>query len=249
MRIVFHGTGAGEPSADRGASALSVASANGDILLLDAGEACSRAMIRDGIDLRRITTVAISHTHADHWCGLPALLVAWAMARRTEPVDLYLPPGSLDFFDTIFTTSYTLPDRLPFSLNFHELAPFVLGDDWEVTPFPTTHLDRYKGIAGEHGIPYPAFGYQLTHGERRVIFSQDIGSVNDLAGIMAGAELVVCEATHIEPRELLLLAREKNVKHVVFTHIPPDESNMPNIDEMFDGVTWQIVRDGDILTV
>src|SRR5438105_4693890 len=101
MRLTLHGTGAGTPGADRSASALTARFNDGSVFLFDAGDNCTRTMLRDGIDLHRIEAVAISHLHPDHWCGLPALIQAWGVVDRERPVDIYVPDGTTGFFNTV----------------------------------------------------------------------------------------------------------------------------------------------------
>lgn len=246
LRILLHGTGAGNPSGDRGASAASITFGDGSVLLLDAGEGCSRALLRDGIRLNDITTVAVSHMHADHWAGLPNLVMGWSLSKRTAPVDLYLPPGSIEFFRTILRTSYVLPERLDFPLHFHELCPIALPDDFRLRPFGTSHLEKYRAQAAEFKLSYPAFGYVLEREGMKLLFSQDIGSEDDLTEELSGSQLVVCELTHVDPARLLALAADAGVGRVVFTHVPPELPAMPSDDA---GIEWSVGRDGMELVV
>lgn len=241
LRILLHGTGAGNPSGDRGASAASVAFGDGSILLLDAGEGCSRALLRDGVRLNDIAVVVVSHMHADHWAGLPNLVMGWSLGKRTAPVDLYLPPNSIEFFRTILRKSYVLPDRLDFPLRFQELDFLSLPDGFRLRPFATSHLEKYRAQAEELGLSYPAFGYALEGEGRKVLFSQDIGSEDDLIEELPGSELVICELAHADPARLLALAADAGVGRVVFTHVPPELPSMPAGDV---GVEWCVATDG-----
>lgn len=243
-RIILHGTGAGNPSGDRGASAASLCFSDGSILLLDAGEGCSRGMLRDGLRLNDVTTIAVSHTHADHWTGLPNLMMALSLGKRTGAVDLYLPPGSSDFFRTVLQTSYILPERMDFELRMHELAPVALPDGFRLRPFATSHLDKLRDRAGELALPFPAFGYVLEKEGRKILFSQDLGSEDDLVEELPGCDLVVCELAHIDPARLLALASVAGVRSVVFTHVPPE---MPDLPPSGGHPEWMVASDGTVL--
>ncbi len=76
------------------------------------------------------------------------------------------------------------------------------------------------------------------------MFSQDLASENDLIPELIGAELVICELSHINPSRLLTLAQKNNVPRVVFTHVPPVLPVMP--DEA-NGDIWSIAVDGDVV--
>ncbi len=241
MKLTFHGTGAGEPGGDRLASALSAQFSDGSILLLDAGEGCSRAMLRDGFDPGLIATVAISHMHADHWAGLPNLIMGWITRGRTSPVRIYVPPGTSAFFEHMLTISYMFRERFAFPLSISALAPCDLPGGWRLETFATSHLDGVREFSRRHGLSETAFGYRLLHDARRIVLSQDVGGAADLAEEMKGAELVVCESAHVKPVDILRMAREQGVARVIFTHVPPDGVHFP---EQFDGVSWSMASDG-----
>lgn len=241
MLLTLHGTGAGVPSADRSASALSATFADGSVVLFDAGEGCSRPMLRDGVDLDRITTVAISHLHPDHWLGLPNLVIVWAVNRRPGSVRILVPPGSEQLVRDILLRSYIFPEWLTTRLDVQALSAFDMPDGWRATPFATTHLAPYLELSRRYGNPPEAFGYLLQNGERRVVLSQDIGSVVDLEPHVAGAELLVCEAAHIDPLRVLELAADLSVARVVFTHVPP----VVSFPATFAGVRWSVASEGE----
>lgn len=200
-------------------------------------------MIRDGIDINRIKTVAISHMHADHWCGLPGLVTGWStLGRSGDEVEILVPEGRVEFFERALTESLVFTEELRFALRWRKLEAFELDGDWHVSLFPTTHLARVEALARAHRAADRAFGYVLHNGDRRIVLSQDIGGAADLDGIIDGAELVVCEAAHVEPQEFLAMARDAGVGRVVFTHVAPKrESSFP---DRFDGIDWCVAADG-----
>lgn len=246
MLLTFHGTGAGEPGGDRLASALSATFSDGSVLLLDAGEGCSRAMLRDGLDLNRITDVAISHMHADHWGGLPNLIMAWITGGRQSPVSIHVPPSVAEFLERMLTISYMFRERLKFDLRFQPLVPFDVRDGWRLETFATSHLEGVREFSVKHGLFETAFGYRLRNGSRKIVLSQDIGAEGDLAEEMKGAELLVCESAHVSPATILSMAREHGIARVIFTHVPPEHEPFP---AQFDGVGWGVAADGDHLEV
>lgn len=244
MILTLHGTGAGDPGGDRMASALTATFDDGSIVLFDAGEGCSRAMLRDGIDLMRIDAVAISHMHADHWAGMPNLLMAWSVNKRREPVVIYIPEGTADFFERILTISYNFRERLTYEVTYVTHRSFPLREGWSASTFATHHLDSVREFAEKHHVPTTAFGYLLTNGDRKIVLSQDIGGIDDLRGVIDDAELLVCESAHVEPREALDRARDARVRRVIFTHVPPTPPAFP---DDFSGVEWSVASDGDRL--
>jgi ribonuclease Z len=242
MILTLHGTGAGDPNPDRLASALSARFGDGSLFLFDAGEACARAMRRDGVDLNRVAGVAVSHMHADHWCGLPALWTAWSHDGRSEPVDIYVPRGTIEFFRTVQLNALAFPEKLPYRIEYHEIAPIDLPDGWRVELIPTTHLAGVREYVHRHGVNGEAYGYLLRSGERRIVLSQDCGDVEDLRGVIDDAELLVCESTHLRPRDVLEMACASGVRRVIFTHVPRSGGSFPGT---FDGIRWGVAVEGE----
>jgi ribonuclease BN (tRNA processing enzyme) len=223
------------------ASALTATFAGGSVVLFDAGEGCARAMLRDGIDLNAIERVAISHTHADHWTGLPALITGWALAGRETPVTIHVPPSSEEVFESLLSFCYSFRQRLPYQLTFAGLDGIALPEGWRVETFETTHLAKVRELAEEYGRAPVAYGYLLRKPERKVVLSQDIGSEEDLRDHLDGAELLICESAHVDPATVLAMTRDASVRQVIFTHVPPGGAAFP---AAFDGVAWSVAVDG-----
>ena len=246
MLLTLHGTGGGAPNADRLASAASVRFSDGSIVLFDAGEGCSRALCRDGVDLLKIDRVLVSHMHADHWCGLPGLVTAWSIARRESAVDIHLPFGMIPFFQSVLVNSLSFAAKRSYTIHYHPLAPLPLPDGWSLSLFPTSHLDGVAELAAVEGLHARAYGYLLSNGRRRIVLSADLGAQEDLDGVIEDAELLVCESTHVDPAELLRFARDRSVRRVLFTHLPPGDAKFP---ESFEGMEWGVASDGERVEV
>jgi len=53
---------------------------------------------------KKITSIFISHTHADHVTGLPGILMLSSQVDRNEPLYIYGPPKIRDFVDAMRRT-------------------------------------------------------------------------------------------------------------------------------------------------
>ncbi|MCE2502458.1 MAG: MBL fold metallo-hydrolase [Chlorobi bacterium] len=249
MKIILHGTGAGHPSASRGASATSLLFSDGNSILIDAGEGCSRAMLRDEVPLNNVTHVVISHTHADHWTGLPNLVMGWILNQRVEPATLILPPGSLDFFAYVLRQSWLLESRRPFELAMKQMGPIELPDQWRLRPFRTSHLDRHADEASQISIPFPSFGFVVESGEGKILFSQDIASEVDLGAELSGTDILICESAHVDLSQVLISAERASISRVIFTHIPPyREDDFQHLEHQ-GPVEWLCAEDGTTISL
>lgn len=143
LNVIFAGTAASAPSANRGVSAL-VVRRGGDTLLFDCGEGTQRQLIKS-IGLPDLEHVFLSHFHADHFLGLPGMFKTFALRGRELPLTVYGPRG----LRRMIALLEPLYDRLTYSVDVRELAEneTVSFDGYTVTPFPVDHQGVAVGYA------------------------------------------------------------------------------------------------------
>lgn len=143
LNVIFAGTAASAPSANRGVSAL-VVRRGGDTLLFDCGEGTQRQLIKS-IGLPDLEHVFLSHFHADHFLGLPGMFKTFALRGRELPLTVYGPRG----LRRMIALLEPLYDRLTYSVDVRELAETetVSFDGYSVTPFPVDHQGVAVGYA------------------------------------------------------------------------------------------------------
>ena len=129
----------------------------GDLLLFDCGEATQVSLKRLNLRWKNITTIFISHTHADHVTGLPGMLMLSSQVDRTEPLYIIGPPKIKEFVETSIKV---LDMYINYEIIVREITePGVVmqGENFKVEAF---QLDHTK----------PCFGYKLTEDPRPGIF-------------------------------------------------------------------------------
>ncbi|MBC6612652.1 ribonuclease Z [Hymenobacter sp. BT507] len=87
----------------------------GSQYLIDCGEGTQRRLLEYKIRHPRIHTIFISHLHGDHFFGLFGLLGTMHLHGRTDPLQLFGPPGLDEILTTQFRYSGT---KLNFELLF-----------------------------------------------------------------------------------------------------------------------------------
>jgi ribonuclease Z len=92
LTITFLGTGGGVPSLERNLPCVAV-QRQGELFLFDCGEAAQIQYRRAGLGFAPLRAICITHLHGDHVTGLMGLLMSLGMADRTEPLELFGPPG------------------------------------------------------------------------------------------------------------------------------------------------------------
>src|SRR6476469_3867783 len=144
LDVVFLGTAASMPTAQRGPAAFLVRRGS-ERLLFDCGEGTQRQLQRSAIGLPDLQEIFLTHFHADHFLGLPGMLKTFALRGRDEtPLTVYGPDG----LGELFSRLRPFIGRLPYPLGLVQVEPGerIARGDYVIEPF-----------AGEHGMD--AVGY------------------------------------------------------------------------------------------
>ena len=192
--------------------------------LFDAGEGVSFSLVRNKIDFNQINCVFISHSHVDHLGGLFLLIQMMHLTQRKTPLDIYLPEEAISGVENFLRTLYLFKEKLSLRLTLHAIKPkFVFkNEEINITAHLNRHLSGNEEVIREHNFPnqMQSFCFVINLEDKKIVYSGDIESSNDLAGIIFGADLLITECMHPRLERLLGLITESKVKFAVFTHIP-----------------------------
>lgn len=180
MQLAFLGSGA----------AFSLERYNGAVvvdgtILLDAGAPLLPHMHRLGIDPGAIRTAFITHFHGDHLLGLPPFILHRAFVSET-PLTIVGPDGVEAVLERLFELCWgaewpEFRERSGHRYVVAEAASEVDGIEYE-----TVRLDH-----GARGCT----GYRLHLGGRVLAYAGDTEMTPPLERLVAGADLVITEAT------------------------------------------------------
>lgn len=210
--ITFLGTGAGDGGTTRNKTSILIRSEKMAILL-DAGEPCTQTLFSLGLGQEDVKTIFISHCHGDHVAGLPALIQYKQVCGRKHPLTIHLPEMLVSPLCQWLEVLSLPPCDLSFPLHFHSL---VSGehhaiDALSVSAFPTTHDCKNSR---------ESFGFVVEKGNRRLVYSGDLGSVNDLQTVLeTHTDALICELAHISPDDLLAILKDKPISLLFLTHL------------------------------
>lgn len=218
--LVFVGTSDAFGAGGRRQSALVVRAPSGAVLL-DCGATTGTGLAALGIPREEIEAIVVSHFHADHFGGIPLLVLAAIYEdRRRRPLRIAGPPGvEKRVRAAAQALGHGLDGRdLPFDLRFQELLP---GQDAEVGPV------RVRAFETKHQPDACPHGFLVRAGTRTLAFSGDTGWFDGLPRIVAGADLFVCECTqlrraldfHLSLEELSARRAEFDVGRMLITHL------------------------------
>jgi ribonuclease Z len=116
LRITFLGTGGTLPTTNRNPSAIFI-NREGETMLFDCGEGTQQQMMRAKTGMK-ISSIFITHFHADHFLGIPGLIQTMSFNGRTEPLDIYGPTWTKQMVKLMIELGYY---KLGFEINAHEL--------------------------------------------------------------------------------------------------------------------------------
>jgi RNAse Z (EC 3.1.26.11) len=166
LRIIFLGTGGSLPTPERNPSAIMV-NREGELMLFDCGEGTQQQMMRAKTGMKALSSIFITHFHADHILGIPGLIQTMSFHGRTEPLKIYGPHWVHEFAKILSALGYY---KLRFEIDAIDLNPgdIIKRDDYSIMALKT-----------EHSIP--SLGYALIENER-------IGKFNRQKAIDLGVE-------------------------------------------------------------
>lgn len=136
LRITFLGTGGSTPTPNRNPSAIAV-NREGELILFDCGEGAQQQMMRAKSGMK-VTSIFISHFHADHVLGIPGLLQTMALQDRQEPLEIYGPKQVDKFLYHLLALGYAGRN---FEVKAIELRPgdVVKRAGYEIRVIKTVH--------------------------------------------------------------------------------------------------------------
>jgi ribonuclease BN (tRNA processing enzyme) len=252
MQLSVLGSGTVAPTADRTAAAHWIEV--GDVrLLLDCGAGTLQRAAQFGIQWHRVTHIAISHFHLDHWGELPHYLFAlrWGIEPpRTEPLVLLGPTG--------------LRARLTLAAGAFEdwlIAPEYGLEIVELPPGETHQLAagvRLECTGTSHTPESLAFA--VRSGGARLVYTGDTGFDAALAHWAGDCDVLLAECSlpderaidmHLTPTTAGRLATLARARRLVLTHFYPvfgtdDPATLARTT--FDGPVTA-ARDGDRFTI
>lgn len=150
------GTGGMMPLPDRHLTSV-LLRREGDLFLFDCGEGTQVSLRKLNLRWKKISTIFISHTHADHVTGLPGIMMLSSQVDREEPLTIIGPPKIAEYVESSRKV-------LDMYINYEVLVKEITeegvvyrGDGYQVSAF---RLDHTK----------PCYGYTLEEDSRPGVF-------------------------------------------------------------------------------
>ena len=167
---------------------------DGRRIVVDCGLGVTRALVDQGMALKDLSVIFVTHLHSDHYLELgPLIHTAWTAGLSTV-IDIYGPPG-IDAYWAAFQTSM----QADIDLRILDEGRPDLRDLVRVHLIGAGTVAQVEGITvTAHRTDHPplvdCFALSFRTASRHVVFSGDTAPLPALAAFARGADLLVHEA-------------------------------------------------------
>src|SRR4051812_12557917 len=189
---------------------------------LDCGNG-SFANLQEHARVEDIDAVVITHGHPDHCVDIYGLHVLYKYGLERDCLPVFAPDG-------VSKQLEALVGEWDNTFDWHVI------DDRDTTTVGEADL-RFSRT--DH--PPPTMAVEITHADKRMIYTSDTGPQWSPLAFAPGADLILSEATyqhddirapiHLSARQAGELARAAKAKHLMLTHLWPVLDPMRSIEE------------------
>ncbi len=168
----------------------------GDLFLFDCGEGTQVSLRKMNLKWKKISTIFISHTHADHVTGLPGIMMLSSQVEREEPLYIIGPPNIREYVESSRKALDMYINYEVIIKEIHEPGVVFKGEGFRVEAFRLNHTK-------------PCFGYTLIEDPRPGIFNPDAAEALNIpkgplwAQLQSGNEITLQKGDIIKPGQVL----------------------------------------------
>lgn len=167
---------------------------NGQHIVVDCALGVTRGLVDQGMNLKNLSTIFISHLHSDHYLELgPLIHTAWCSGLTTM-IDIYGPAGLQNYWD-----AFVLSMKADIDLRIDDDGRDDLRDFVRVHVIDEgVVLERdgltVSAIRTEHPPLIDCFAFSFKTAKHHAVFSGDTAPIKALEDFARGADLLIHEA-------------------------------------------------------
>lgn len=167
---------------------------NGQHVVVDCALGVTRGLVDQGMNLKNLSTIFISHLHSDHYLELgPLVHTAWCSGLTTM-VDIYGPAGLQDYWD-----GFVLSMKADIDLRIDDDGRDDLRDFVRVHVIDEGVVLERDGLTisalrTEHPPLIDCFAFSFKTAKHHAVFSGDTAPIKVLEDFARGADLLIHEA-------------------------------------------------------
>lgn len=194
FELVFLGTAAAVPSAERGAPALLVR-IGPERLLVDCGEGTQRQLMRAGLGFRGLGHVLLTHADLDHVVGLVGLVATRALYNLGRPLEIVGSDETVAFVRGFLAATVGPEREGRYRLRTVAPGPVRVRPGWSVRAVAVTHRDTQS------------LGFVFSEAARRPLSASRLAALgvpegSERAALAAGRSVVLADGRRITPRQV-----------------------------------------------
>ena len=222
---------------------------NGLQIVLDCGLGVTKGLVSQGMQLKDLSVIFISHLHSDHYLELgPLIYTAWTAGLKT-PIDIY-GPYRLESYWHNFVAS--MKDDIDLRIedegrpDLRDLILFHVVDEGLVMEKAGIVI---TALRTKHPPLIDSFAYSFKTANAHVVFSGDTAPIEALENFARGADLLIHEAmlrsalpslmervgngsdklmahflrSHTFASDAAKTAKQAGVQHLALSHLIPSD--------------------------
>jgi ribonuclease BN (tRNA processing enzyme) len=192
-------------------------SLNGHQIVVDCGLGVTKGLVDQGMQLKDLSLIFISHLHSDHYLELgPLLHTAWTAGLKT-PVEIYGPEGLGTYWDGFLVSMKADIDLRIDDEGRPDPRDLVRIHVIDAGPIYDHDGIRVAAIRTEHPPLVDCFALSFRTVNKHVVFSGDTAPIEALETFAKGADLLIHEAM-LEAALPALMARVGNGSDKLMAH-------------------------------
>ncbi len=189
-------------------------------MLLDCGYSIPQQWFKLNYEPNFLDAIYISHKHADHFFGLPMLLMRMWEDGRTKPITIICQKELVEFFKNFTDLAYRgFTEKFKYKMNFVgvESGQAIALKDLELSFAPTVHSIENLAI-------------KIRDGKNSYCYSGDGQFIEETITLYKNSDLVVQETYlysekkvgHACMTDSIEMSENNNIKCLALTHLQRD---------------------------
>jgi ribonuclease Z len=210
-------------------------------ILLDCGYSVPQSWFRMGKAADFLDAIWISHQHADHFAGLPMVLMRMWEGGRTKPITIFCEKERVDYFSGLLEMFYP-----GFSAKFGYAMNFVGVEARQVLDFNGLELSFAPMI---HSVSVLAI--KVTDDTKSMCYSGDGQFTSEAVELYKGCDLVIQETYLYDEKKIghacitdaIEMAEHNGVKRLALTHLQRDfrRDKLPGLRDRIKSDTVEVL--------
>jgi len=219
------GSSSGSPNPNRACSGY-LLQVGESLSLIDCGGGVTSSFLRQGFDPLKLDRVFISHTHSDHVGELTLVIQMLHVLNSNRRLTIYMPDEFIEPFECYLNAVYLIRERLRLEIVIEGYSDgFVFDESFRLRAIANSHLVGLESVIKGLGLPnkLQCHSFEIDTGDKRLFYSADIGSFDDIRDYLIDLDYALIETTHAEVEQILQYARSSSVKSYLLTHLGTDD--------------------------